>query len=269
MQANTTLDAVDARAPAPAARGVRDQLGDAIGRWLSPVVATLSSLRRARMFHPDGALYEAQLEATANSGPYAELAHRLGRTVLVRVSPALWRDGRERFEVLGIALRFHRGARLSTRVAPTDQDLLLATIASPLTMALSPFTTNAHDFLANRYYAVSPFAFGGDHRIQIRMTPIAHAVGDGPRAGRLATAVAAHEAAFRIEVRPTLTLRWQPIATLKLVRPLDLDQAALRFDPFQAGEGLNPVGTIHAIRRAVYAASQRARAAVGKPRTSS
>ena len=260
MHAHTTHSPVEDRAPAPAARGIREQLGEAIGRWLSPVVATLSRLRRARMFHPEGQLYEAHLEDIATSGPYADLAQRLGRTVLARVSPALWRNGRERFEVLGIALRFHRGAKLSTRVAPTDQDLLFATIASPFTMALSPFTTNARDFLGNRYYAVSPFEFGGDHRIEIRMTPIAHAVGDGTRAERFAAAVAAGEAAFRIEVRRTLALRWQPIGTLRFARALDLDQAALRFDPFQAGEGLAPVGTIHAIRRAVYAASQRARA---------
>ena len=269
MQAHTTQSSIEPRASAPAERGVREQLGEAIGRWLSPVVATLSRLRRARMFHPDGALYEAHLEATVTDGPYADFAHRLGRTVLARVSPALWRNGRERFEVLGIALRFHRGAKLSTRVAPTDQDLLLATIASPLTMGRAVLTTNAHDFLANRYYGVSPFAFGGDHRIEIRLTPLAHAVGEGPRAARLAAAVAAGEAQFRLEVRRTLTRRWAPIATLRLVRPVDLDQAALAFDPFQAGEGLVPVGAIHVIRRAVYAASRRARSALGEPRTAS
>ncbi|MEO8183439.1 MAG: hypothetical protein ABI895_31785 [Deltaproteobacteria bacterium] len=42
---------------------------------------------------------------------------------------------------------------------------------------------------------------------------------------------------------------------------LDLDQEALRFDPFRAGRGVTPVGFVHALRRATYLASQRARPA--------
>jgi len=263
MNAHKSHPDVDDCAPAPAAHGVREKIGAAIGGVISPIVATVARVRKARMFHPEGQLFEGHLEATVTDGPYADLAHRLGRTVLARLSGALSRNQRERFEVLGIALRFHRGAKLSTRVAETDQDLLLATITSPFTMGIAPFTTNAHDFLANRYYAVAPFEFGGDHRIEVRLSPQAHAFGEGARADRVAAAVEAGEAVFQLEVKRTLTRTWIPIATLRLTRALDLDQEDLRFDPFQSGENLRPVGVVHAIRKAAYAASQKARSAFG------
>ena len=262
MQAAHANDDVE-RAPALGAHGVREQLGAAIGQWMAPVVGTIARLRRGRMFHPEGQVFAGVLEGQIETGPYAELLARLGRTALVRLSPALSRTEREVLEVLGIAVRFHRGHKVGVKAVATDQDLLFATIPSVLALGISAFTTNAHDFLANRYYAVSPFEFGGDHRIEVRMTPRVHGVKEGKRAARLEAAVAAGEAVFALEMRKTLTLKWQQVATLRLTKPLDVDQAELRFDPFHDGAGLQPVGVIHAIRKAVYAASQRARALVG------
>lgn len=218
---------------------------------MAPIVGTIAKWRKARMFHPVGQVYAAQFEASAPG-----FAERLGRSVIVRTSGALSKAQRERFEVLGIALRFHRGHKLSTKVVDTDQDILFATIASPFTMGLSPFTTNAHDFLANRYYAVSPFAVDGG-RVELRLSPKVHAVAEGTRAERFAAAVAADEAVFQLEARKTLTLVWHPVGLLKVTKPLDLDQEALRFDPYNAGAGLNPVGVVHAMRKATYAISRR------------
>jgi len=235
---------------------------------MAPVVGTIAKWRQARMFHPVGQTYAAEFAAAV---PWAE---RLGRSVIVRTSGALSKTERERFEVLGIALRFHRGHKLTTKVVDTDQDLLLATIASPFTMGLSPFTTNAHDFLANRYYAVSPFEIASertlassaaegrrgliaDGRFELRLTPQVHGVVEGTRAERFAAAVAAGQAVFALEAKKTLTWKWQTVGTLKVTKPLDLDQDALRFDPFHAGAGLQPVGVVHAMRRATYAISRK------------
>lgn len=248
MQA-ATVNEEEQRAPAPT-RGVREQIGDAVGKWMAPIVGTIAKWRHARMFHPVGQTYAAQFEAAA---PWAE---RLGRSVIVRTSGALSKAQRERFEVLGIALRFHRGHKLSTKVVETDQDLLFATIASPFTMALSPFTTNAHDFLANRFYAVSPFQID-DARYELRMTPQVHAVTEGTRAERFLAAVESGEAVFALEARKTLTWKWQTVGTLRVEKPLDLDQEALRFDPYNDGAGLQPVGVVHAMRRATYAISRK------------
>jgi hypothetical protein len=44
-----------------------------------------------------------------------------------------------------------------------------------------------------------------------------------------------------------------------LLHVLDLDQEALRFDPFRAGRGIVPVGFVQWVRRLTYASSQRLR----------
>jgi hypothetical protein len=40
---------------------------------------------------------------------------------------------------------------------------------------------------------------------------------------------------------------------------VELDQEALRFDPFRDGRGITPVGFVHSMRKLTYLASQRAR----------
>jgi len=70
---------------------------------------------------------------------------------------------------------------------------------------------------------------------------------------------ATYELQFRrLNVSP-LARSWEPVVRLTLVAPVDTDQAALRFSPFRCGAGLRPVGFVHALRLAVYAASQKAR----------
>jgi hypothetical protein len=237
---------------------IREQIGNAIGGLWAPFIHSLARLRHARMFHPDGQLFSGTLEPIAGS-PYEATAHQLGRTVLARCSGALRRGGRESLDVLGIALRMHRGHKLRVHAVPTDQDLLFATIRSPLTMPLAPFTTRSHDFFANRYYAVSPFELDGLHRVEFRLDPIDRSPRTGSRADKLAAAVAADKAHFELSARKTLTRTWHPIALISLTAESHLDQNELRFDPFQCGAGIVPVGLVQAIRKRAYPASQSAR----------
>ncbi len=238
--------------------GIRERLGDAIGGLWAPIAGGISRLRHARMFHPEGLVFTGELEVIPGS-EYEVFANQLGRTVLARLSGALRRGGRESLDVLGIALRMHRGHKLKHAAVATDQDLLFATIRSPLTMALSPFTTRSHDFFANRYFAVSPFALEGMHRVELRLSPITRPNHPGTRAEKLRAAVDAGEARFVLEARKTLHLGWVPIANISLTKEIEIDQEALHFDPFQNGAGIIPVGVIHAIRKRVYAASRAAR----------
>lgn len=214
------------------------------------------------MFHPAGLTFEGFVERTAVDD-FEELGRRLAGRVLARCSGALWKHPIERFEVLGIALRFRATGRpFHATAEPGDQDLLLATIASPWTMPLSPLTTNAHDYLANIYYGVSPFAVDDDRRVKLRLRPL-HADGTASaratRDERLREAVDLGHAVFALEARPTLRRGWHPIARIVLEREVAIDQQALRFDPFRVGAGVAPVGLVHAIRRAAYPASQWAR----------
>lgn len=240
--------------------GAREAIGLAIGRWLAPAVAAISRMRKARMFHPEGHTFAGRVVA-AGEGAYAELAGRLTGRALVRLGPALWRNGIEYFDVLGFALRIRpgNGAVLDHQPSPIDQDLLFATIRSPLTMVFAPFTTDASDFAGNTYWAVSPFAVGDLRRVELRLRPVDPKRTEGTRVERLREAVRSGHAIWVLEARRTLTLRWHSVAHVILEHEAAIDQAALRFDPFRTGAGIEPVGLVHAIRRAAYPASQEAR----------
>jgi hypothetical protein len=195
------------------------------------------------------------------TGALAALGDELAGRVLVRCSAALRKRPIEYLDVLGIAMRFRpgNGPDLDERPAAADQDLLFATILSPLTMGFSLFTTNAHDFLHNRYYAVAPFRTRAGRRIKLRLVATGEDGGEGPRDKRLRDAVVEGRAAFVIEARRTMHLRWEPIAHVELDHEVTIAQDVLKFDPFRDGASLTPVGLVHAIRRAAYPASQHAR----------
>ncbi len=233
----------------------RGRAGGALGNALAPAIAAVSRWRDARMFHPVGVTYAGY--ATLVEGPFERLGHELSGRVLARSSAALWRRW-EHLDVLGLALRFRRGLGPDLDEVPLagDQDLLTATIRSPLTMLASPLFTNARRPV-QRYWAVSPFqhAIG---RVELRLVPVARgARRAGSRNERLEEAVRAGEATWWLQARRTLTARWHRVVRVQLEHRVELDQEALAFDPFRGT--LRPVGLVQAIRRAVYDASQLAR----------
>lgn len=243
--------------------GLRERLGSWIGKAWSPAVAALSGWRHARMFHPTGHVFAGY--ATPVPGPFAALGEELCGRVLARASGALWRDEWEHLDVLGLAFRFRAGLGpdLDENPEDGDQDLLAATIRSPLTMLGSPLATNTHDFLANTFWAVSPFEHAVG-RIELRLVPVAPPnPTHGTRLERLQEAVRAGEARWILEARRTLHLHWSPVARIHLDHAVELDQDALAFDPFRGR--LRPVGVVQWIRKAAYAASQRARPHGGLP----
>lgn len=243
-------------------KGARENAGEVIGDLLAPLVASASRARQARMFHPDGQTFIGSVEAIPGDGPLACMGATLAGHALVRFSGALWRRGFPHLDVLGVAMRLRSEPISDTVARPDDQDLLFATIMSPFTMPFAPLTTDAGDFAANHYWAVSPFDAPGIGRVKFRLSP-----GDQPHASKLsreeslASNVAQHLSSWTLSVRRTFSLPWTPVARLTLTDEAHVDQAALRFSPFQCGRGIVPRGLVHAIRRPTYAASQAARPA--------
>lgn len=258
------LDHPRADAPGRADRliGVREAIGGAIGRWLAPAVAKLTRLRESRMFHPVGYTFAGHIEPVIG-GHFDLLGPRLDGRVLVRVSGALWKNEREWLDVLGVALRIRpgQGEALTERPADGDQDLLFATIRSPLTMLLAPLATDGTTFL-QEYWAVAPFEAPPVGRIELRLVPIGTADIGGTRIAKLREAVRRGQAGWWLEARKTLTLGWHPVAQIWLEREHAVDQAALAFDPFRTGGNFTPTGLVHAIRKAVYAIAHRTRRAL-------
>ena len=249
---------------------VRKSLGLLFGALLSPVTGLVSWVRQSRMFHPRGLLFQAEVEVLASDGAELAVARRLSGPALVRWSSAWWKRG-DWPDVLGCALRF---SELPLGLTPRagDQDLLFATIRRPWTLPFAPLATDVRDFLANDYYAVSPFEVAGLGRIEWRLraepseAPRALPWEAPNRASRLHHAVASGRGVVSLEYAPYRpphrigdTRSFRPLVRLRLLHALDLDQEGLRFDPFRAGRGIVPVGVVQWVRRLTYASSQRFR----------
>ena len=271
-----------------------------VGRLLAPLTGALSAWRRARMFHPVGSLFEAvaevpsedQSRVTGDSDPegkhmVALLRSRLLGPVLARFSGALWKTGSWP-DVLGCALRFSRAPDRSSPLAD-DQDLLLASIRRPWTMPFAPFATRSRDYVANRYYGVSPFVVNhvitdrdddvlpASLRIEWRLKASSEVAANDDAASGPEDAAAAR--ALGLQQRTAIGTacfdlsfdaypgclhlprerRFRRVIVLRLLRPSPVDQEALRFHPFQAGRGIVPAGFVQSARKAAYAASQAAR----------
>lgn len=238
------------------------RLGLVAGWGMAPLFGVVSALRRARTFHPRGVTYHAEVRARPDvAEDLRGLAARLVGHALVRFSGALWKEEERIPDVLGCAIRIRNDALATATPADSDQDLLFATIRRPWTMPFAPFATNTRDFLANDYFAVSPFDAGVGHDVYFRLHPDHACRHHGSRMHRLAREVATRRTALALEVARSPFGPWSPIADVVLIRPAGVDDDALRFRPFRGGRGIHPRGFVHALRVGVYAGSQRLRPA--------
>lgn len=228
-----------------------EAIGRITGALLAPLAAAGSALRRARLFHPEGVLYRADVEPLAETS----LARSLRGAAWVRLSGAVFRS-RALPDILGAAVRLHPGE-------PREQDLLFATFGSVLTLPLAILTTNHRDFLANTYSTVLPSRAPGNGRVVFRLVPEHVGPGPGDRDARLRRAVAEGRAAFALEVRGKVGWpAWERIARVILRERLEGGGEELRFNAWHAGLGIEPAGFFQAWRAVVYPASQLGRAAV-------
>lgn len=252
------------------------------GVFLSPWTGAGSWLRHGRLFHPTGMVFAAEVSEAGVDTAGQAIAERLAGPALVRLSSAWWKRG-EWLDVLGCAVRFTRPP-FQEAARSGDQDLLFATTIRPWTLPFSALTTKNHDFLANDYYAVSPFEVDGLGSVEWRLRALwrtdephavmsARSIADaspllyerhGARRERLLNAVASGHAEFLLEYAPYRSpsrihdeSSFRPVVRVTLRQELPLDQQALRFDAFRDGRGLKPVGFIHGLRRATYASSRR------------
>jgi hypothetical protein len=240
--------------------------GVAAGAALAPWAALGSAVRRARVFHPRGMLVWGTVTPIARPDEWNALGARLRGSVLIRFSGAWWKE-RQWLDVLGCALRFTRASKPSVEPLDDDQDLLLATVRVPGTTLIAPLTTRVDDYLRNAYFGVSPFTAPGVPKLKLRLriaTPIPTGAETRAESLELALALARNPVRLLLEARRAIPLAaYAPIAEIELQERVDIDQAALSFDPYRTGRGLSPAGFVHAMRIPVYAASRSARHALG------
>lgn len=236
-------------------------LGAAAGAALAPWFALGSFVRHSRVLHPRGVVLWGQVVAIAGDDAWSALGARLEGSVLARLSGAWWKR-RQWPDVLGCALRFTHARAPSLKPQDGDQDLLLATIRTPLTTTLAPLTTHFSDYLDNAYFGVSPFEAGALGRVKLRLSALQTSPASATRSERIDAALAERPIELALEARPArLGAKYRPIARITLTARVDLDQEALHFDPYRNGRQLEPAGFVHALRIPTYAASRKARAA--------
>lgn len=234
---------------------------------LSWVFFVLSFLRRARFFHPTGVVYSAQAWPAPGLASVAgvEVAERLAGRTLVRFSGGLFKQKKgkgEKMDSLGLGIRFHGQPEPCATNARGGQDLFLVTFQSFGVIAHDIKATHTGDYLANTYWAITPYEVEGLGRVSLRITATGAGGLGAARDERLEDAVRAGAAGLRLEMAPWGTNDYQPLADVRLDQRVELEDE-LRLTPHAAGRGLRPIGFFQGLRVAPYAASHLARRLCG------
>jgi hypothetical protein len=232
------------------------------GLPLSGVFFLLSFLRGARFFHPSGVVYSARAWPAPGLASVAgvEVAERLAGCSLVRFSGGLFKQKGKgvRRDSLGLGVRFQGQPGPCPTNAPGGQDLFLVSFQSFALIAQDIKATNPNDYLANTYWAITPYEVEGLGRVSLRITASGAGGRGAARDERLEDAVRAGVARLRLEMAPWRTNDYQPLAELHLDSRVELEDE-LRLTPRASGSGLRPIGFLQGLRVAPYAASHLAR----------
>jgi hypothetical protein len=220
------------------------------------VFASLARLRRARGVHTQGIGFAAVV--TLQTGPGLDLVPGLGppRSVpgLLRLSPSFGLPPPLR-DLLGVAIKLP-----DLHGAGHDQDFLLVSALHGRLRTYVPFP--ARNYAWPAYSSVLPYRSHGRLVLPGALSASPIAVGDGLTG---ALDAAEHgELGFTLAVAPALG-GLLPFGELRARdRLAHAEVQALRFNPFNTSECLVPAaGPLNGMRRAAYAASQRARPDAG------
>ena len=228
------------------------------------VFGGLATLRGRRSLHPDGASYEAVVRIDGDE----RYAGDAGAGDTAAGVPLLARPGSHR-----ALLRFSRGLGLPSRLPDAlgvalrlcdlygegaHQDLLMTTSAKPpvLHHLLLPALRGP---FGQPYSTILPYRVGGGVRL-FGVLPLAAPARDA-RTDLEEFADAAARGAARFALALAAPFRgWRSVGVVETGAPLDPETGErLRFNPWNTGGGIRPVGPFQGLRDAAYGASQRAR----------
>lgn len=228
---------------------ISEFFGFLLGYPAGLVLAAGSILRNARIFHPRGQLFCGEVEMLPDS------PIRLSPHALIRFSGGWWKN-KEWPDALGIAVRMSDHIIKSVHPGKTDRDLLFASFRHPWELLLSPFLTDHHDYLANSYYAISPFLLTDGKKIDFMIDPVRGNRTVGSREEKLPGDVVGGKVILRLMVKETSKKSWKMVGRILVKEESGMDQEALRFHPFQLGDEMRPYGFIQHLRLGAYKMSQ-------------
>jgi hypothetical protein len=223
------------------------------GRLLGgiPAVAlgALSAVRGRRIFHPVGVAYEGRVRVP-QIGPDVQILPVGEHDAVVRFSrgaglPAALPD------LLGVAVKLPR-----LGVAGGDQDLLLT--SSGDAPGLRRLLVPRGGFVGRRFSSILAYRFEGDILVVGAFVEGADTRLDEPERAPISPIATVH-----LEVA-TQFGDWVRVASIEVGKRLPQEDAdALRFDPWQTSEDLQPAGILNAARGPAYRLSQIARSLLG------
>jgi len=213
----------------------------------------LATLRRRRALHPDGASYEATVRIDGDARYDVPLLRQPGsHRALLRFSRGLGLP-RGVPDALGVAVRL-----CDVHGDGLHQDLLMTTSAKPpvLHHLLLPALRGP---FGQPYSTILPYRVGDGVRLFGALPLPAPARDDRTDLEEFDDAAARGEARFTLALAAPFR-GWRPIGVVEAGEPLDREAGeALRFNPWNTGGGIRPVGPFQGLRDAAYGASQRAR----------
>jgi hypothetical protein len=218
-------------------------------RVTATIFGVLSAVRGARIFHPKGAAFAATVEIIPSGPAYGVplLDSRAAHPAVVRLSRGAGLP-EPAPDVLGVAVRL-----TDVHGAGLHQDLLLA--SSRERPGMRHLMVPAPGFAGRLFSSILLYTVG-----QQRLLVGARAPDGDVRTIDEATAAAeAGGLQFELLVAPVFGA-WRRVGTVAVQHRLP--QAAsdeLRFNPWNTGGGIMPVGPLQRLRRAAYPASQAGR----------
>lgn len=211
----------------------------------------VSALRSARSLHPYGVVFEATVavERPVRGLDGVPLLSRAGSyDAAVRLSRAA-----------GLPQPLPDGHGLTVRVVDAHgegqhQDFLLHTSLDGA--FLHHLLLPSRGFFSLPYSSVLLYRIGGALKL-VGALPRTKPVGGGTDFEQLLRTTAGREVRFALALAEPFG-RWQPLAEIRLgERVPAADAESLRFNPWNTGGGIRPVGPLMGLREAAYRESQR------------
>lgn len=226
---------------------------DAAGRTIAAILAQAARLRAGKAVHPHGVTYRARfcVDGTVQAPSGSELLSRRAEwPALVRFSRSVGVP-RPLPDLLGMSIRV-----LGAYGEERHQDFLMVTsVDLPV---LHHIFLPARDLQQRPYSSSLPYESGGrTFLVGARSHPDSPRPRGGDEFDRLDEAVGSGRLRFDFLVAPVRG-RFERVGEVRIGPRLSADIDALRFNPFNTGDDLEPVGTFNRWRREAYPLSQRA-----------
>lgn len=230
------------------------------GVTIAPLVAIGTLARGGRLFHTEGGYFHGEAHPIATDGAVGQLAARLAGPATARFSSGgARRLTDKRRDVVGCALRFHRGPP-GAPPAEDDQDLLLASFEHLGSLRQATRESDTRDLTANTYWTASPQHDRDVGPCTFRVVPVP-ASGEGADGlDRLADAMARGGVQLVLQVLPR-ERAWTDVVRLELRGRFAADDAVTSFSLARSGRGIEAAGFVNGVRRVAIPVGQAFRGA--------